>query len=413
MMFFLDYNHEELKNVWYADAEGTFTPEESGTYDFGLCLQGTGMLYVDGELVVDNSENRRPGPSFLGSGTMEEIGSKKLVAGATYHILVQWGCAKTSKLKAPGTVDFGHGGFRFSGCKRIDPSKGIEEAVRLARSTDQVVLFAGLSGEWESEGEDRDTMDLPPRTDELIEKVLEVNPNTVIVIQSGTPVMMPWISKAKALFYQSYGGNESGSAIASLLFGAANPSGKLPLTFPHHLEDNPASLNYRSEGGRCLYGEDIYVGYRYFDQANVSPMFPFGHGLSYTTFTTSEMDMEVGDGIRTVNLTLTNTGSLAGSATVQLYISPVGKPGPTVPRRPPQELRAFTKVHNLGPGQCKRVKFIIDTVRDTSYWDETLQSWCSRAGDYIIRVGQSSRDSQACETLLTVETTKFWTGLTP
>jgi beta-glucosidase len=157
--------------------------------------------------------------------------------------LVQWGCAKTSKLKAPGTVDFGHGGFRFSCCKQLCPKTAIEEAEKLARSVDQVVLFAGLSGEWESEGQDRETMDLPPNTDELISRVLKANPNTAIVIQSGTPVAMPWIDKAKAVVHAWYGGNETGNGIADVIFGDVNPGrlspqhGKSELTIKNSLEN--------------------------------------------------------------------------------------------------------------------------------------------------------------------------------
>ncbi|KAI0167516.1 beta-glucosidase precursor [Pestalotiopsis sp. NC0098] len=413
MLFFLDYSHPDLEEVWYADAEGSFTPEESGTYDFGLCLQGTGRLYVDGELVVSNYENQRPGPSFLGSGTMEETASVELVGGQAYKISVQWGCAKTSKLKAPGTVDFGHGGFRISGCKRLDPARGIADAVQLARNSDQVILFAGLSGEWESEGEDRETMDLPPHTDELIDRVLEANPNTVIVIQSGTPVLMPWINKAKAVLHAWYGGNETGNGIAEVVFGDVNPSGKLPMTFPRRLEDNPVSLNYRSEGGRCLYGEDVYVGYRYFDQAKVEPLFPFGHGLSYTSFTITDLQLqEDGDNVL-VSAMVDNSGLVTGSATVQLYIAPITKPSPTVPRRPPQELKAFLKVSHLQPGEAREVQFVINPTRDTSCWDEKMGMWCSSAGAYHVILSQSSRDIGEQKAVMQIDETRWWGGLSP
>lgn len=222
-IFFLDYDHPKLSPIWYADAEGIFTAEETGTYDFGLCVQGTGRMYIDGDLVVCNVENQRPGPSFLGSGTLEEIGTRELVAGRQYRIHVQWGCGKTSSLKVPGVVDFGHGGFSFGGCKRLDVEEGIRQAVELAARVDQVVLVAGLSGEWETEGQDREHMDLPPHTDELISRVLKANPNTAVVIQSGTPVSMPWIDEAKAVLHAWYGGNETGNGIADIIYGNVNP----------------------------------------------------------------------------------------------------------------------------------------------------------------------------------------------
>jgi beta-glucosidase len=180
-------------------------------------------MFIDGELVINNADVQRAGTSFFGSGTLEEVAAVELEAGRKYKINVQWGCGKTSTFRVSGVVDFGHGGFRFGACKQLPSQQGIEEAVKVAQNTEQVILFAGLSGEWESEGEDRSNMSLPPHTDELISRVLEANPNTVIVLQSGTPVEMPWIDKAKALLHAWYGGNETGNSIADVVFGDVNP----------------------------------------------------------------------------------------------------------------------------------------------------------------------------------------------
>ena len=226
MMFFMDYTHPELQPTWYADAEGYFTPESSGIYDFGLAVNGTGRMFVDGELLINNADVQRPGTSFFGNGTVEEIVSMNLEAGRKYKILTQWGCGKTSTFKVPGVVDFGHGGFRFGACKQLSPEEGIAEAVHVASDADQVVLFAGLSSEWESEGEDRAAMKLPPHTDELITRVLGANKNTVVVVQSGTPVEMPWIDNANAVLHAWYGGNETGHAISDVILGDVNPVGK-------------------------------------------------------------------------------------------------------------------------------------------------------------------------------------------
>jgi beta-glucosidase len=406
-IFFLDYDHPDLNPIWYAEAEGDFTAAVSGTYDFGLCVQGTGRLYIDGNLLVSNVENQRPGSSFLGLGTLEETGSKELIAGQTYRITVQWGCAKTSTRKSPGTVDFGHGGLRFGGCIRLDPKEAIESAARLAGSVDQVIICAGLGPEWESEGDDRTSMDLPPHTDELISRVLDANPNTAIVVQSGTPVAMPWSHRAKAILHAWYGGNEGGNGIADVLYGQVNPSGKLPLTFPRRLRDNPTYLNYRSEGGRVLYGEDVYVGYRYYEQVEVAPLFTFGHGLSYTTFSLSNLELHVqgqSEQLK-VRCTLTNTGSRAGAEVVQVYIAPVAPPI----KRPIKELKGFAKKF-VEPGQSVDVDITIDTLRDTSFWEEKSGRWCSVAGTYNIMVGTGSAGdhlSKPCK----IKETRFWSGL--
>ncbi|KAJ5332552.1 hypothetical protein MYU51_018991 [Penicillium brevicompactum] len=405
MILFMDYQHPDLKTIWYADAEGYFVPEESGTYDFGLTVQGTGKLFVNGELLINNADVQRPGSSFFGNGTLEETASLQLEAGKRYHVLVQWGCDKTATFKVPGVVDFGHGGFRFGACKRLSPQEGIAEAVKLASEVDQVILVAGLSAEWESEGEDRSHMDLPPHTDDLISQVLNVNPNTAIVIQSGTPVEMPWAHKAKAIVHAWYGGNETGNGIADVIFGDVNPSGKLPLTFPRRLKDNPTFFNYRSEGGRVLYGEDVYVGYRYYDGLEVDTLFPFGHGLSYTTFELSDLEL-LADSERLLQIKckVRNTGSRSGAEVIQVYVAPISPPI----KRPVKELKEFRKIFLEASAQST-VSIPMDLVRATSFWDEKSGNWCSHSGAYNVMVGTSSR-GVFLERTVEVGETVFWSG---
>lgn len=405
-IFFVDYSHPKLNTIWYAEADGTFTPTESGVYDFGLAVTGTAQLFLDGKLLIDNAKHQKAGSSFLGTGTVEEMAHKELKAGQSYRITVEWGCAKTSKLRKAGTVDFGHGGLRFSGCKRIETKASMKEAAELASKVDQVILFAGLSAEWESEGEDRTNMDLPPNTNELISHVLDANPNTVVVIQSGTPVAMPWIKKANAVVQAWYGGNETGHGIADVIYGTTNPSGKLPLTFPRRVKDNPTYLNYRSEGGRVLYGEDVYVGYRYYEELEIEPMFAFGHGLSYTTFALSDLNLhQQADDKLSVCCKLENTGDREGAEVVQVYIAPVSPPI----KRPVKELKGFAK-KLLKVGESVDVAIDIDLVKATSFWDEKESRWCSAAGEYKILVGTSSQ-GDFLETSVRVQKTKFWNGL--
>ncbi|CBF86422.1 hypothetical protein AN2227.2 [Aspergillus nidulans FGSC A4] len=411
--FLMDYRHPKIKSyLYYVDMEGYFTPEESGVYDFGVVVVGTGKLLVDDEVVVDNTKNQRLGSAFFGNGTVEEKGSKELMAGQKYKITFQFGTAPTSDIDTRGVVIFGPGGFRFGAARRQTQEELISKAVEVASKADQVVVFAGLTSEWETEGYDRPDMDLPPGSDELISKILEVKPNAAIVIQSGTPVTMPWAPKAKALLQAWFGGNECGNGIADVLYGNVNPSGKLPLTFPVRLQDNPSYLNFRSERGRVLYGEDIYVGYRYYEKAQLPPLFPFGHGLSYTTFTREKLELNTspekdklqdGEPI-TARVTVTNTGKVAGAETVQLWVVPP----PTEVNRPVRELKGFAKVH-LEPGESKDVEIVVEKKLATSWWDEKREAWASEKGVYWVQVTGTGEGVLTAE--FEVKKTRFWTGL--
>ncbi|KAF4781968.1 beta-glucosidase [Colletotrichum scovillei] len=431
-IWFVDYENADLNPIWWAETEGTLVPERSGEWDFGLSVHGTGELFIDGKLVVSNVENQRLGSSFLGCGTVEETGTMHLEAGRSYRVLVRFGCSATSKVKASGTVDFGQGGVRFSGCPKLEPATAIQEAVEVAKSVDQVVVCTGLSGEWESEGFDRTTMALPPGTDELVAAVLAANPNTAVVVQSGTPVSMPWIDQAGAVLHAWFGGNESGNGIADVLFGEVNPAGKLPLTMPRRVQDNPAALSFRSDNGRCLYSEDVYVGYRWYDTLDIEPLFPFGHGLSYTTFEVT--DLEVSDASAqtnghangnntitvqeadslTVRVKVANTGSRAGSEVVQVYVTPAARtPLTSTTRdtitRPKKEMKGFTKV-TLEAGASVTTEISLDVLRATSYWSEMEDCWRSDAGSYGILVGTSSR-GEFLEKTVKVEMSRTWKGL--
>ncbi|KAH8430501.1 beta-glucosidase H [Aspergillus melleus] len=412
--FLMDYINPKIKSLtFYVDMEGLFTPEESGVYDFGVTVVGTGKLLIDGEVVVDNTKNQRQGSAFFGNATEEKIGSKELKAGQTYKILLQFGSAPTSDLDTRGVVAFGPGGFRFGASRQVGQDELISKAVALASKADQVVVFAGLTSEWETEGYDRDHMDLPPGSDELISRVLEANQNSVIVIQSGTPVTMPWAKQTKALLQAWFGGNEGGNGLADVLYGDVNPSAKLPLSFPVRLQDNPSYLNFRSERGRVLYGEDVYVGYRYYEKVNLPPLFPFGHGLSYTSFTRSDLSLKTspeqaqlansGEPI-TATVTVTNTGKVAGAEIVQLWVAPP----PTGVNRPVRELKGFTKVE-LQPGEKKTVEIVVEKKLATSWWDEQREKWASEKGTYEVQV--TGTGEGVLKSSFDVEKTRYWLGL--
>ncbi|CAI7618811.1 unnamed protein product [Penicillium pancosmium] len=413
--FLMDYKHPEVhSDLYYITMDGIFEPVESGMYDFGLTVAGTGELFIDGEKVVDNKTNQRQGTSFFGIGTPEERGSKYLEANKRYHIMVDYGTAPTSNLKLHGVVSFGPGGLRVGGCKRIDTERAIQEAVDLAATFDQVVVCVGLSGEWESEGFDRPHMDLPPMSDQLVQRVLDVQPNAAVVVQSGTPVTMSWARDAKALLHAWYGGNETGHGIADVIFGNVNPSGKLPLSFPEFIEKNPAYLSYRSEAGRVLYSEDIYVGYRYYDKVKVKPLFAFGYGLSYTVFRLSGLatsqPLEARDNIKEevleVSVSVENIGPRHGAEIVQVYISP---PKYASISRPVKELKGFKKV-KLQQGEKGEAMIVIPIALATSFWDERSSAWVSEAGEYTVTV-VGTGEQNVLSTGFVISRTRVWNGL--
>ena len=414
-MLLFDHKVPNLEGpLYYIDIEGVFVPAEDGLYDLGLTVEGTGRLFVDKKLVVDNATQQRAGAAFFGNGTVEETAGVKLNAGQQYTIRVEFGTAPTSTLENHGTVSFGPGGLRIGGCKRIDPEAVISKAVELASRIGQVVIFAGLNGDWEAEGSDRPDMDSPANVDRLIERVLAVNPKAVIVLQSGTPVTMPWADQASAIVQAWFGGNETGNAIADVIWGGVNPCGKLPITFPRHLSQNPAFLNFRSEGGRVLYGEDVYVGYRYYEKLALQPLFPFGHGLSYTTFQFSNLKVSLSkadarpsssEALIIATCSVENTGLRQGGEVVQVYIQ---QKAPRI-SRPVKELKGFKKVF-LQPGEKQKVQISMERKYACSFWDEGRDMWMMEKGQYTVLVGNSSQ-ADFLEVGFEVKETGWWSGL--
>jgi beta-glucosidase len=270
----------------------------------------------------------------------------------------------------------------------------MKQAVEAASKADVALVFVGTSEEHESEGFDRESMDLPGNQIELIEAVAEVNKNTIVVLNNGSPISMTgWIDRVAAVVEAWFPGQEGGNAMADIIFGHVNPSGKLPLTFPKRIEDNPAYLNYPGENGKVLYGEGLFVGYRYYDAKKIEPLFPFGYGLSYTTFEYENLNLSTArlgtDDKLEVTLVVKNTGDTAGKEAVQLYIRDVE----STLVRPEKELKGFCKV-DLKPGQKKSVSFTIGS-EELSFYNPDLKEWMAEPGDFEILVGASSRDIRA------------------
>lgn len=278
----------------------------------------------------------------------------------------------------------------------------LAEAVETARNADAAVIFAGLPDKFESEGFDRSHMAMPGCQNELIEKIAEVQPNTIVVLHNGSPVEMPWVDKVKGIIEAYLGGQAVGGAVCDILFGKVNPSAKLPETFPIRLEDNPSYLSYIGEGDMVEYREGIFVGYRYYDKKKMEVLFPFGYGLSYTTFeysnlTVDKEQMKDTDTLR-VTVDVTNTGSVTGKEVVQLYVA--DKESTVI--RPVKELRDFAKVE-LAPGETKTVTFTLDK-RAFAYYSVKIHDWHVETGEFDILIGKSSRDIVLSKTV-TVEST--------
>jgi beta-glucosidase len=272
-----------------------------------------------------------------------------------------------------------------------------KESADAAAQSDVAIVVVGRYPKLEGESFDVATMDLPPGQDELIEAVEAANPHTIVVLNTGDPVTMTrWIEKTPALLFMGYGGQEGGKALASILFGVANPSGKLPMTMPKHFEDSPSYGHYPGEHLKVNYAEGIYVGYRYFDTKKVEPQFPFGFGLSYTNFEYSGLDVHssrVGGKEPAVTVTVKNSGSRAGAEVVQLYIHD----GHSQIDRPEHELKGFRRVE-LKPGESKQLEFWLSR-QDLSYWSPEKKNWVAEPGTFEVQVGGSSRSIELREPL--------------
>nr|MDP9167798.1 glycoside hydrolase family 3 C-terminal domain-containing protein [Actinomycetota bacterium] len=268
------------------------------------------------------------------------------------------------------------------------------EAVAAAADADVAVVFLGLPARLESEGYDRDDIDLPAAQLAVLRAVLEVNPTTVVVLSNGGVVALPFAPTVPAIVEGWLLGQAGGGAIADVLFGVVNPSGKLTETIPLRLADTPAYLNFPGEFSRVRYGEGLFVGYRWYDARDVEVAYPFGHGLSYTTFrygsataaVTSEGDVEV-------RVTVSNTGLVAGREVVQVYSSlPAGRV-----QRPPRELKAFASVA-LDPGEEREVTLVVRR-EGLAYWDSRVNAWVVEGGEYVVDVAASSRDIRSSATV--------------
>jgi len=367
---------------WGARWTGTLVPDATGDWTFGVAAIGRSRVLVDDRVVCDNWTDPQPGDMFFARGTTEVRGTAVLRAGETHRLVVEMQRSAHDDPRAA---------IRF-GIAPPGPDDPVAPAVEAARRASAAIVVVGTDGDWESEGADRVDMRLPGRQDELIRRVAAVNPRTIVVLNTGSPVEMPWIDDVGAVVQAWFGGQAFGDALADVLVGAADPGGRLPTTFPVRYEDNPTAgdpRRYPGEGGQVHYGEDVFVGYRSATTSGPEPLFPFGHGLSYTTFSLGEIEVEAfdpdSDAVRVeVAVPVANSGGRPGTTTIQLYVRPPAGPVP----RPDRELKAFAKVR-LGPGASTTVHLTLDH-RSFARFDPTVPGWTSDPGDYELLVGTSS-----------------------
>jgi beta-glucosidase len=377
-----------------ARISGVFTADESGPYTISLISSGLSRLSIDGKEVIDNWTAQTRGEAFFGSGSAEKTTKIKLTAGDPLELVIEYSKQGASVMS----------GVRVGAAPTI-PEDSIARAAELAARSNVALVFVGSSGEWESEGFDRPNMDLVGQQVALIEAVAAANPRTVVIVQTGSPTSMPWLDKSAAALQAWFCGQECGNAIADVLLGKVDASGRLPQTFPQRLQDNPAFLNYPGENGKVVYGEGIFVGYRYYEKKEIAPLFPFGFGLSYTTFDYANLRLSASeippDETLEVMVDVTNTGGRAGMEVVQLYV----RDPQSALMRPSKELKGFAKV-DLQPGKTKTISFTLDR-RLLAYYDDGPRRWVAEAGEFEVLVGHSAQDIRLTAFFQLTESARF------
>ncbi|MCM1037806.1 MAG: glycoside hydrolase family 3 C-terminal domain-containing protein [Ruminococcus sp.] len=371
--------------VDHVDESVVFDREKDHKIAEDIAAECAVLLKNDGVLPLQSSEK------ILYVGEYAE--NPRFQGGGSSHINV---CKVTSALESAKekgrNISYRKG---FSGT--TDELYDMESVYEEAKSADKVVIFAGLPDSYETEGVDRTSMQMPAVQNEVIKKIAAINPHTVVVLHNGSSIECPWADDVAAILEMYLGGQGVGEATDRLLFGDANPSGRLPETFPYRLQDNPSYLNFPGNGRRTNYAEDIYVGYRYYDAKEIPVRWAFGHGLSYTDFAYSNLRFSTSvlrdDEVLSVSIDVKNTGAVKGKETVQLYISDQTKSV----EREKKALRGFRKIA-LEPGETKTVLFQIN-AQDLAYYNEDIKDWYVSSGNYDIHIAHASDDIRLSGTI--------------
>ncbi len=378
---------------------GSLMPPVSGTYTFGLTSHGASRLLVNGKPVIRGSAAAAPltqhtAEQMIVAGLPVPLGvthtaSVQLVAGQPVALEVDYTYAPDAK-HAQWWMEMGtrhlSGAFVNLGWLLPGEQASVAAAAQLAAHSDVAIVYAN---KFESEAFDEAGLDLPAGQNQLIEAVAAANPRTIVVLNTGSAVTLPWLDRVAGVVEAWYPGQQAGSAIAALLYGDVNPSGKLPVTFPRALSQVPASTaaTWGGVDGKVHYAEGLGVGYRWYDTHHLTPLFPFGYGLSYTTFAFGHLTVTPAQanaaGTVTATVAVTNTGKRAGAEVAQLYLG-----APAATGEPPRQLKAFAKVW-LQPGETRRVTFTLP-AHDFATWDTAAHAWRIPAGTFQVWAGDSS-----------------------
>jgi beta-glucosidase len=396
-------------------ATSTYTTDVSGPHHVAVVQVGPSRVTIDGRVIFDGITNALPkGEAFFGMGSDEYVTTEQFEAGREYEIVVEYQAL---------TPQFIHGAQL--GIRAVPPADLMDRAVAAAAKADVALVVVGTNNDWESEGYDRKTIALPGEQDELVRRVAAVNKKTIVIVNTGAPVAMPWVDEVAGVIHVWFGGEEMAGALTDVLTGVTDPSGRLPTTFPKRIEDTPAFDNFPGEHSQVRYGEGLFVGYRWYDRRHIAPAFPFGFGLSYASFETgasslstqtiSSEAMAKGAAV-SVKVPVKNTSARRGATVVQCYIAPKDNKV----ARPEQELKGFAKLW-LDAGASGEASMTLD-FRSFASWDpgdmyksryqasvtgalidvdvSNTGSWIVEPGRYEIRIADS-----AANTLHTAELT--------
>jgi beta-glucosidase len=352
----------------------TYVPDISGEHAFEIFAIGKSKLIINNEEIIDNWTDPLPGDAFFAHGSSSKRGASHLEKDKSYQIEIQY--------KFEGNFP-----AIYIGCQPPDNIDLLDEALNIAKEVDEVILLVGTNSDWETEGNDRVDFNLPGEQNTLIEKVLEINPNAIIVLNTGSPVDMPWVNKAKSILQSWYAGQEYGDALFEILTGLVNPSGKLPTTFPKHIKDTPAYSCYPGENLQMSYDEKLLIGYKWYDRKKIEPLFHFGHGLSYTNFEYSNLRISNSDKNNfTCSFNIENVGDISGFEISQCYISFMN----CDEDEPIKKLQGFDKTY-INSGEIKKIEISLDS-KSFSTWDIKNHQWEIKKGVFNILIGASSND---------------------